>query len=88
MRMKKTGILAGIMATCMCMAQTVPAFGAQQDLVGFVPNEENQTETQVKSYLTGENVPESIGRRRPVAINIFPTEATEPPEACCRNDGQ
>ena len=66
--MRRTGILAGIMATCMCMAQTVPAFGAQQDLVGFVPNEENQTETQVKSYLTGENVPESIGRRRPVAV--------------------
>ena len=66
--MRRTGILAGIMATCVCMAQTVPAFGAQQDLVGFVPNEENQTETQVKSYLTGENVPESIGRRRPVAV--------------------
>lgn len=36
MRMKKTGILAGIMATCICIAQSVPAFGAQQDLVGFV----------------------------------------------------
>lgn len=43
-------------------------FGAGQDLVGFVPNEEKQEETQVKSYLTGENVPESIGRRRPVAV--------------------
>ena len=68
MRMKKTGILAGIMATCICIAQSVPAFGAQQDLVGFVPSEGNQTETQVKSYLTGESVPESIGRRRPVAV--------------------
>ena len=72
MRMKKTGILAGITAACICIAQTVPAFGAGQDLVGFVPNEEKQEETQeetqVKSYLTGENVPESIGRRRPVAV--------------------
>ena len=68
MRMRKTGILAGIMAACVCMTQTAPVFGAQQDLVGFVPNKENQTETQVKSYLTGENVPESIGRRRPVAV--------------------
>ena len=68
MRMKKTGILAGIMATCICIAQSAPAFGAQQDLVGFVPSEGNQTETQVKSYLTGESVPESIGRRRPVAV--------------------
>lgn len=38
MRMKKTGILAGITAACICIAQTVPAFGAGQDLVGFVPN--------------------------------------------------
>ena len=68
MRMKKTGILAGITVACICIAQTVPAFGAGQDLVGFVPNEEKQEETQVKSYLTGENVPESIGRRRPVAV--------------------
>lgn len=68
MRMKKTGILAGITAACICIAQTVPAFGAGQDLVGFVPNEEKQEEPQVKSYLTGENVPESIGRRRPVAV--------------------
>ena len=68
MRMKKTDILAGIMATCICIAQNVPAFGAQQDLVGFVPSEGNQMETQVKSYLTGESVPESIGRRRPVAV--------------------
>ena len=68
MRMKKTGILAGITAACICIAQTVPAFGAGQDLVGFVPNGEKQEETQVKSYLTGENVPESIGRRRPVAV--------------------
>lgn len=37
MRMKKTGILAGIMATCICIAQSVPAFGAQQDLVGLSP---------------------------------------------------
>ena len=49
MRMKKTGILAGITAACICIAQTVPAFGAGQDLVGFVPNEEKQEETQVKS---------------------------------------
>ena len=26
MRMKKTGILAGITAACICIAQTVPAF--------------------------------------------------------------
>ena len=38
MRTKKTGILAGIMATCICIAQSAPAFGAQQDLVGFVPS--------------------------------------------------
>ncbi len=68
MRMRKTGVLTGIMVACVCMTQTAPVFGAQQDLVGFVPNKENQTETQVKSYLTGENVPESIGRRRPVAV--------------------
>lgn len=68
MRMRKTGVLTGIMVACVCMTQTAPAFGAQQDLVGFVPNKENQAETQVKSYLTGENVPESIGRRRPVAV--------------------
>mgnify|MGYP000077185229 CR=1 FL=1 len=72
MRTKKTGILAGIMTACICVAQSVPAFGAQQDLVGFEPNTGSQAETQVKSYLTGENVPESIGRRRPV----------------CRYDGQ
>ena len=36
--MRRTGILAGIMATCMCMAQTVPEFGSPQDRVGFVPN--------------------------------------------------
>lgn len=68
MRTKKTGILAGIMTACICVAQSVPAFGAQQDLVGFEPNTGSQAETQVKSYLTGENVPESIGRRRPVAV--------------------
>ena len=62
MRTKKTGILAGIMTACICVAQSVPAFGAQQDLVGFEPNTGSQAETQVKSYLTGENVPESIGR--------------------------
>lgn len=58
MRTKKTGILAGIMTACICVAQSVPAFGAQQDLVGFEPNTGSQAETQVKSYLTGENVPE------------------------------
>ena len=68
MRTKKTGILAGIMTACICVAQSVPAFGAQQDLVGFEPNTGSHAETQVKSYLTGENVPESIGRRRPVAV--------------------
>ena len=56
------------MTACICVAQSVPAFGAQQDLVGFEPNTGSQAETQVKSYLTGENVPESIGRRRPVAV--------------------
>lgn len=53
MRTKKTGILAGIMTACICVAQSVPAFGAQQDLVGFEPNTGSQAETQVKSYLTG-----------------------------------
>ena len=38
MRTKKTGILAGIMTACICVAQSVPAFGVQQDLVGFEPN--------------------------------------------------
>ena len=70
MRRKKTGIFVGIMAACVCMAQAVPAFAAQQDLVGMNPDGETQAETQVKSYLTGENVPESIGRRRPVAVML------------------
>ena len=78
MRMKKTGILAGITAACICIAQTVPAFGAGQDLVGFVPNEEKQEEPQVKSYLTGENVPESIGRRRPVAVMMGNNSVGDP----------
>ena len=66
--MRKKGVLAGIVAACICIAQVVPAFGASQDLVGFQPAGDTQNETMVKSYLTGEDVPESIGRRRPVAV--------------------
>ena len=47
MRTKKTGILAGIMTACICVAQSVPAFGAQQDLVGFEPNTGSQAERAI-----------------------------------------
>ena len=72
MRMKKTGILAGIMATCICIAQSVPAFGAQQDLVGFVPS----------AGKPDGNAGKELSYRRECSREHWTSET------CCRNDGK
>lgn len=61
MKKKFAGLLTGLLAVCMT-AGTV--YGAE-DLVDM----QNADNTAiVKSYLTGEDIPEFVGRRRPVAV--------------------
>lgn len=68
MKKRMLKFLTGILVSCTLIGSTT-AVHAEGDLVDMVANEPEVTEGNlVKSYLTGENVPESIGRRRPIAF--------------------
>ncbi|WP_373214936.1 DUF3048 domain-containing protein [Ruminococcus sp. 5_1_39BFAA] len=68
MKKKMLKFLTGILVSC-ALAGSAVAVHAEGDLVDMVANDGTGTEgNMVKSYLTGENVPESIGRRRPIAF--------------------
>lgn len=56
------------MALAVCLSQGIIVSAEEQSPVQMVSSEESG-ET-VSSYLTGEQVPESIGRRRPVAVML------------------
>ena len=58
MKKKIFKLLTGVLLSCALAGSTVA-----------VQAEEN-TQATVKSYLTGEDVPESIGRRRPIAVML------------------
>lgn len=58
MKKKMTKFLAGILLSC-TLAGSAVSVQAEENL-----------EMQVASYLTGEDVPESIGRRRPIAVML------------------
>lgn len=59
------------MLTVGCLCASTMVYAAQEEApVEMTPVASDTQETQVKSYLTGEMVPESIGRRRPVAIML------------------
>lgn len=70
-------ILAGLLVTCTLAGQTAAVHAAEQELVGMVANTDD-TQGQVKSYLTGENISESVGRRRPIAVMMGNTTDAVP----------
>lgn len=61
---KILGFAAGILALCMT-GSLVYGAGETVDMESA-----DSQEQMVKSYLTGEDVPESVGRRRPVAVML------------------
>ena len=76
MKKKLMGILTGIIIACTTMGTAaVQAADQPVDMIQDTPQDGG---TQVKSYLTGENVPESIGRRRPVAVMLGNNRAGAP----------
>ena len=62
-RLSTVCLAAGLLAACM----TGTTASAAENLVDMQTAAEGET---VKSYLTGEDVPASIGRRRPVAVML------------------
>ena len=56
MKRKIFKLLTGVLLSCALAGSAVSV------------QAEESTEATVKSYLTGEDVPESIGRRRPIAV--------------------
>ncbi|MDY5023288.1 MAG: DUF3048 domain-containing protein [Blautia sp.] len=69
MRRKILGLLAGVMALASVFGTTAGVLAEETASGG---------ETMVKSYLTGEDVPERIGRRRPVAVMMGNTSDAAP----------
>ena len=69
MRRKIFGLLAGVMALASVFGTTAGVLAEETASGG---------ETMVKSYLTGEDVPERIGRRRPVAVMISNVKDAQP----------
>ena len=63
-------LLTGLLLSCTLVGTTV-AVQAEENGVEMVSGEAAADgTTMVKSYLTGEDVPESIGRRRPIAVML------------------
>ena len=58
MKKKMLKFLAGVLISCTLAGSAVSV------------QAEDNLEMQVTSYLTGEDVPESVGRRRPIAVML------------------
>ena len=70
MKKKIFKLLTGLLLSCTLVGTTV-AVQAEENGVEMVSGEAAADgTTMVKSYLTGEDVPESIGRRRPIAVML------------------
>lgn len=69
MKKKIFKLLTGLLLSCTLVGTTV-AVQAEENGVDMVSGEAADGATMVKSYLTGEDVPESIGRRRPIAVML------------------
>lgn len=78
MKRRILAIITGVLT--LCMAGSVFARAAEQEPVNMVANTEEDAsrQTMVKSYLTGESVPEAVGRRRPVAVMLGNNRAGAP----------
>lgn len=73
MKKKLMGLITGVFAVSM----TVNCVYAANELVDMQTND-SASESTVTSYLTGEKVPESKGRRRPVAVMLGNNQAGTP----------
>lgn len=70
MKKKIFKLLTGLLLSCTLVGTTV-AVQAEENGVEMVSGEAAADgTTMVKSYLTGKDVPESIGRRRPIAVML------------------
>ncbi len=68
MKKKIFKLLTGVLLSCTLAGSTV-AVQAEEGGVDMEATTQDGT-AMVKSYLTGEDVPESIGRRRPIAVML------------------
>lgn len=71
MKKKVLKMLTGILLTCAVAGSAVAVQAEDANLVDMVTDDveaSGQTENMVSSYLTGQMVPESLGRRRPIAV--------------------